>query len=253
MGCVPLPFYQTLDESMEILIFLFCHWYLSLFFQTFFLHRYASHNMFKMSPFWEKTFFFLTFIFQGSSFLHPAAYSVMHRRHHSHADTPKDPHSPVHLKNIISFNLATEVEYRKLVNEFMKGERTITDAPRWHRLELIAESLWTRVAFIFLYFLFYVFFATSTWQFLLFPLHITMGSMHGFIVNWFGHKTGYRNYDSMPDNSKNTLPVDFLMMGELYQNNHHRKPKELNFAVRWFELDFGYLATSVLKRLKIIY
>ena len=150
MGCIPLPFHQTLDQSMEILIFLFCHWYLSLFFQTFFLHRYASHNMFKMSPFWEKTFFFLTFIFQGSSFLHPAAYSVMHRRHHSHADTPKDPHSPVHLKNIISFNLATVVEYRKLVNEFMKGERTITDAPRWHRLESIAESLWTRVAFIFL-------------------------------------------------------------------------------------------------------
>ena len=155
MGCIPLPFYKTLDQSMEILIFLFCHWYLSLFFQTFFLHRYASHNMFKMSPFWEKTFFFLTFIFQGSSFLHPAAYSVMHRRHHSFADTPKDPHSPVHLKNIISFNLATVNEYRKLVNEFLKGGRTISDAPRWYTLEWFAESVWTRVAFIILYFLLY--------------------------------------------------------------------------------------------------
>ncbi len=253
MGCVPLPFYKTLNLFMVILIFLFLHWYLSLFFQTFFLHRYASHNMFKMSPFWEKVFFFLTFIFQGSSFLHPAAYSVMHRRHHSFADTPKDPHSPVHLKNIISFNLATVVEYRKLVNEFMKGGRTISDAPRWYNLEWFAESLWIRGAFIILYFLFYVQFATSTWQYFLFPLHIFMGSMHGFIVNWFGHKTGYRNFDSMPDNSKNTLPLDFLMMGELYQNNHHRKPKEPNFAVRWFELDFGYIATLILKRLKVIY
>ena len=39
---------------MEILLFLLCHWYLSLFFQTFFLHRYASHKMFKMHPFLEK-------------------------------------------------------------------------------------------------------------------------------------------------------------------------------------------------------
>ena len=144
-------------------------------------------------------------------------------------------------------------EYRKLVNEFLKGGRTISDAPRWYTLEWFAESAWTRVAFIILYFLFYVQFATSTWQFFLFPLHIFMGSMHGFIVNWFGHKTGYRNFDSMPDNSKNTLPLDFLMMGELYQNNHHRRPKEPNFAVRWFELDFGYIATLALKRLRVIH
>ena len=105
---------------MLIIVFFIAHWYLSLFFQTFFLHRYSSHNMFKMSRFWEKTFFFLTFIFQGSSFLHPAAYGIMHRRHHSYADTPNDPHSPLHLTNIISFNWATVVEYRKLVNAFMR-------------------------------------------------------------------------------------------------------------------------------------
>ena len=103
---------------MEILLFLFCHWYLSLFFQTFFLHRYASHKMFKMHPLLEKLFFFMTFIFQGSSFLNPAAYGVMHRRHHSYADTPEDPHSPLHTKSIILFNWNTIKEYRKLVNQF---------------------------------------------------------------------------------------------------------------------------------------
>ena len=57
----------------------------------------------------------------------------------------------------------------------------------------------------------------------------------------------------LKDNSKNTLPIDFLMMGELYQNNHHRRPNNMNFAVRWFEIDLGYLATSFLKKLKVIY
>ena len=80
-----------------------------------------------------------------------------------------------------------------------------------------------------------------------------MGPIHGFIVNWFGHKSGYRNFDSLNANSKNTLPLDFLMMGELYQNNHHYKPSNMNFDVKWYEYDFGFLATQFLKRMKIIF
>jgi stearoyl-CoA desaturase (delta-9 desaturase) len=42
-----------------------------------------------------------------------------------------------------------------------------------------------------------------------------MGPIHGATVNWCGHKYGYSNYDN-DDHSKNSLPMDFLMMGELY-------------------------------------
>ena len=80
-----------------------------------------------------------------------------------------------------------------------------------------------------------------------------MGPIHGFIVNWFGHKKGYRNFNELKDNSKNSLPIDFLMMGELYQNNHHKKPNNLNFAEKWFELDIGYLTCFLLKKIKIIH
>jgi stearoyl-CoA desaturase (delta-9 desaturase) len=55
----------------EILIFFVAHWYLSLFFQTFFLHRYAAHKAFTMSPFVEKVVYVLTWIFQGSNYLSP--------------------------------------------------------------------------------------------------------------------------------------------------------------------------------------
>ena len=87
---------------MNILIFFIFHWYLSLFFQTFFLHRYVSHNMFKMNTFWEKAFFIATFIAQGSSFLNPVAYGLLHRKHHEHSDTNKDPHSPLYYNNFFS-------------------------------------------------------------------------------------------------------------------------------------------------------
>ena len=74
----------------------------------------------------------------------------MHKRHHAHTDTPNDPHSPVHIKNIISFNLATVVEYRKLVNDFAEGKRSDSTVPRWAIMEKIAESLITRAVFILL-------------------------------------------------------------------------------------------------------
>ena len=67
----------------------------------------------------------------------------MHREHHSHADTPKDPHSPVHLTSIVSFNVATVREYRKHVNSLMSGKRSSADLPRWLLLEKIGESLIT--------------------------------------------------------------------------------------------------------------
>ena len=79
-----------------------------------------------------------------------------------------------------------------------------------------------------------------------------MGPIHGFIVNWFGHKHGYRNFKMLHDNSRNTLFVDFLMMGELYQNNHHKHPSNINFAYRWFEFDFGFLLIKILDKIRII-
>jgi stearoyl-CoA desaturase (delta-9 desaturase) len=70
-------------------------------------------------------------------------------------------------------------------------------------------------------------------------------------VNWAGHKLGYRNYDS-DDQSKNTLIVDVLTMGELFQNNHHKWGQSPNFAVRAFELDPAYQIMRVLAAVGII-
>ena len=70
-------------------------------------------------------------------------------------------------------------------------------------------------------------------------------------MNWFGHKVGYRNFDS-DDNSKNTLVFDVLTMGELFQNNHHKWGQSPNFAVRWFEIDPAYQAIRVFAALGII-
>ena len=96
---------------MPILFFFLAHWYLSLFSQTFFQHRYASHRAFTMSRFWERVFFVFAYITQGSSYMSPAAYGIMHRLHHAFTDTEHDPHSPSYDKNFFSMMWRTRNEY----------------------------------------------------------------------------------------------------------------------------------------------
>mgnify|MGYP005691023667 FL=1 len=197
---------------MFIIFIFIAHWYSSLFFQTVFLHRYASHQMFTMSKSWERVFFFLTFLTQGSSFLNPRAYAILHRLHHKHSDTEKDPHSPMFSKNIIKMNLDTVKHYESVRLNEKDYSKYDLDVPRWPILEKIGDHWITRIAFMGLYTVLYVEFATATWQYALLPIHFVMGPLHGSIVNWCGHRYGYTNDRKTKDNSKNTLPVDILMM-----------------------------------------
>lgn len=237
---------------MAILIFFLCHWFLSLFFQTFFLHRYSSHKMFKMSNFWEKTFYMMTFLSQGSSFLNPRAYAIMHRMHHAYSDTEKDPHSPHFIKDVWGLMIKTKNIYLDYVKFKVEPEPAFRDNyPTWPLIDKIGDLWITRSVFILLYIAFYVYFAEYWWMFLLLPIHFLMGPIHGAVVNWCGHKYGYSNHDN-GDHSKNSLPLDFLMLGELFQNNHHKKPNNVNFASRWFEFDPSYPVIKLMHWMRII-
>ena len=223
---------------MAIPIFVILHWYISLFFQTFFHHRYSAHKMFKLSRFWEKVFFLLAYIAQGASFLNPRTYAILHRMHHTYSDTEKDPHSPVQAKNIFDMMWKTKKIYSAVYDRKVDVEEQFKGGyPEWKGFEEFAESWYSRVAWMAIYTGMYFWLADGNyWWFLLLPLHFAMLPVQGAIVNWFGHKHGYSNFDNH-DNSKNTLAVDFLLMGELFQNNHHKFPLKPNFGVRWFEFD----------------
>jgi stearoyl-CoA desaturase (delta-9 desaturase) len=78
-----------------------------------------------------------------------------------------------------------------------------------------------------------------------------MGPVHGAIVNWAGHKIGYQNFDN-GDRSRNTLVLDVLTMGELFQNNHHKYGMSPNFAARWFELDPTWQVMRLLAKVGLI-
>ncbi len=237
---------------MIILLFFLAHWYLSLFAQTFFLHRYAAHKMFTMSPFMEKVFYWLTFIFQGSSFLSPYAYGVMHRLHHAHADTEEDPHSPSFSHNLFHMMWKTKNYYSSILKREDHIEAKFKkNVPHWAFMEKLADSWYSRIGWGALYVLFYLQFATHWWMFLLLPVHFLMGPVHGVIINWYAHKYGYRNFE-VNDTARNLLPLDILMMGESYHNNHHKFGGRANFGIRWHELDPTYPIIRLLDYFKLI-
>lgn len=236
-----------------IIGFFVAHWYLSLFFQTFFLHRYASHGAFTMSKTTEKVFYVLTWLFQGSNYLSPYGYGVMHRMHHAYADTPDDPHSPKYDESIFKMMWKTKTIYSGIASKVTKVDKRFTDGvPDWYVFDKLARTKVSRVMWGLLYFSVYWNFATVWWLWLLFPLQLALSPIHGAIINWFAHKYGYRNFE-VGDTSRNFLPVDFLMMGESYHNNHHKNGSSANFGgIRWHELDPTYIIIKILDKVGVI-
>ena len=237
---------------MAILIFLILHWYLSLFGQTLFLHRYSAHKMFTMNKFWEKFFYIFSWVTQGSSYLNARAYAILHRMHHAYSDTAKDPHTPHFFKEVFTMMWHTRAIYNRVLNRTaVVEEKFDKNFPEYKKIDKLADSWTIRLLFVAGYIVFYVFFATVWWQYLFLPIHFLMGPIHGAIVNWAGHKYGYRNFNEN-DKSKNTLIIDFLMLGELFQNNHHHAGARPNFARKWFELDPTYPIIWLLDKLRVI-
>jgi stearoyl-CoA desaturase (Delta-9 desaturase) len=197
--------------------------------------------MYTTSKGWEKVFYFCTWFFQGSSYLIPRAYGTMHRMHHEFSDTEHDPHSPHFFKDVWSMMVHT----RSMYNDFVTGkaapapEFTKDPLPQWDAMDKFGDSNITRILWMAIYVSFYVVFAPNAWWYLLLPIHFLMGPVQGAVVNWCGHKYGYSSFDN-GDKSRNTSPWGILLLGELFQNNHHKFKDSPNFAKRWFELDPTY-------------
>jgi len=205
-----------------------------------------------MSKGWEKFFFVFCYLTQGSSYLSPKAYGIMHRIHHSYTDTEDDPHSPSFDKNFFSMMWRTRGVYNGIFSGNVPvEERFLKNIPTWNWFDRWANSALSRLIWIGLYVWFYIAFAPSLWWFILIPLHAVMGPLHGVIINWFAHKHGHTNFET-GNTSKNLFKVDWLMFGEGYHNNHHMFPARVNFAAVKGEVDFCYPFILVMNKLKII-
>lgn len=90
---------------MSFLYFYIFYWVVSLLGFTIGFHRIVSHRSIKLHPILETLAIYTGVVASGLS---PLSWAGMHRIHHAHADTEKDPHSPKYMKwNEILFSSYT--------------------------------------------------------------------------------------------------------------------------------------------------
>ena len=219
---------------------------INLFFISIVYHRSLAHGGIVLHPLLRKFALTAGVWIVG---IDPVAWSCMHRLHHKYSDTARDPHSPTQ-HNAPGLLLAQLRSYEKIIRRLMIND------PKY--VEVIAD-LETPVHFLYrkgLWFLPYTIHAAIalTLGFLTMSPVIALGyflgmmshPVQGWMVNYFGHHSGYRNFD-LDDKSTNCTLVGWFVFGEGYQNNHHRFPDSAKFSVKWFEVDPGYGLAQVLK------
>ena len=213
---------------------------LNIFYITVLYHRGLTHSAVRLTPFTMK---FLAVTGSWVTGIDPKAWACMHRLHHLHSDTPKDPHSPIHL-GVLGVAMGQLRSYQRALGRLIKKERTYTDLVADIPFEvnfLNRKRLWI------LPYLLHVLLALGIgWL----SGHAIIGAAYyigimshpiqGWMVNSLSHRYGYRNHE-IGDHSKNNWFVALAVFGEGFQNNHHAAPAQANFAHCGLEVDLGYL------------
>ena len=182
--------------------------------------------------------------------LDPKAWVVMHRLHHEHSDTPLDPHSPVNV-GILGVAMEQLRNYKRVLVGLLKKKEAYTryardlDFPvnaliragRWYLPYLAHAAIGLSLGFGVGWLLGAAYF-----------FGMMSHPFQGFIVNSLGHAKGGRNFDT-PDNSRNNHLAAWLILGEGFQNNHHRFPGSATFSYRRHEIDLGFVVCVALEKL----
>jgi len=182
--------------------------------------------------------------------LDPKGWVCMHRLHHRHSDTREDPHSPTH-QGKIGLLFGQLESYKKTLLGLIRGRARYVDEVA--DLDFPVHPLNQRGAWLLPYLAHLgialaVAAPTGMWALgASYFVGLMSHPIEGWIVNALGHSVGSRNFETNDDSRNNHLAA-WLILGEGYQNNHHRYPGSARFSFRSSEVDFGYAVCLVLEK-----
>jgi len=207
---------------------------------TGFYHRYFSHRTFRTSRPMQFVFAVL-----GASATQrgPLWWAAHHRKHHRHSDTELDVHSPrqhgfwwSHMGWITSAeNFPTD----------LKEVRDLARYPelRWlDRFDILVPVALAATLF-----------ALGGLPYLIWGYFVsTVVLFHGTcLINSLAHQMGTRRYET-DDDSRNSLALALVTLGEGWHNNHHRYPGAARQGFFWWEIDLTYYGLVLLSWLRVI-
>lgn len=223
-------------------------YFLRMFAITGFYHRYFSHRTFQTSR-------LMQFIFAawGNLSIQRGAlwWASVHRHHHKHSDDPEDVHSPVqhgfwwaHIGWMTSSrNFPTDYQrirdlakYPELVilNRFDMIVPVLFGLGLW-ALGAGLQSLWPALG-------------TSGAQVFVWGFFIsTVVLLHATLsINSLAHVFGQRRFPT-DDDSRNSILLALLTLGEGWHNNHHRYMASARQGFYWWEIDITYYGLKLME------
>ncbi len=219
-------------------------------------HRYFAHKTYKTSRFFQ---FIIAFMAQTSAQKGALWWAAHHRHHHRHSDTPKDPHSMKlygfwysHVGWIIGpdykkTDFKTIGDYAKY-SELVWLNKYYLVPPTILALAVMAVGAYFNGGDALLMFTHHGFSALLIGFFL-----STVFTYHGtFTINSIMHKFGSQRYES-GDESKNSLWLALLTLGEGWHNNHHYYESAARQGFFWWEIDITFYILKVFSWLGLIW
>jgi stearoyl-CoA desaturase (Delta-9 desaturase) len=204
-------------------------------------HRYFAHRSFKTSRIVQ---FLLALLAQSSAQRGILWWAAKHRRHHRHADTELDVHSP-RQHGFLYAHLGWIFTPRHHVTDY--GD--IADFARFPELAWLDRQPYLPAALL----------GLLTWLIAGWPGLVvgfcwsTVLLWHAtFAINSIAHVAGRRRYVT-GDDSRNNWFLAIVTMGEGWHNNHHAYQASVRQGFRWWEYDPTFYVLKLLSWLGIVW
>jgi stearoyl-CoA desaturase (delta-9 desaturase) len=226
VGAVVLPFFAPF--SWKLVALAFAGYLARMFAMTGFYHRYFSHRTFKTS----RAFQFVMALW-GTLALEkgPLWWAAHHRHHHRFSDQEGDVHSP----GLNGF-LYSHVGWIMGDDWHKTNYKQVQDLAKYPELRWLND--WHPVPGIVLAVTLYLAggWGAFVWGFVVstvFNWHAT------FTINSLTHMFGRRVYQTK-DDSRNSLILAILTLGEGWHNNHHYYQSSTRQGFHWWQIDITY-------------
>jgi stearoyl-CoA desaturase (delta-9 desaturase) len=208
---------------------------------TVYLHRGLSHRAVSFSAPADIAFRAVLWITTGIT---ARQWVAVHRKHHAHTDTDKDPHSPA-IHGWMAVQLRNYAMYRRAATDPATVDRYARDlAPtQLDRILFDRSLLGLGIGVASLVLLF------GPWTALIASaVHLNYYIAASSAVNAIGHHFGRRRYDN---SATNLQWLALLTAGEGLHNNHHAAPTSAKLAHRWYEFDLGWMVIKPMTWLRL--